>query len=208
MQDFPGNSNKQNQPGPREKVERVTSAEAVPRKRGLGRKFKETFVGGDARTAADHVLFAVVIPSVKDMMYDAFDSGMRSLIFGEAGSKRRNITSSGYSGLGHVSYDRMGPQTRPKPTDQRTLSRSARARHSFDDLVIPTRQEAEEVIDRLFDLLSRYGSVSVADLYELTGIQSTHTDMKWGWSELRGAKAVRLRTGGYLLDLPEPEPFT
>jgi hypothetical protein len=87
------------------------------------------------------------------------------------------------------------------------LSRRSRARGAFDELIIPSRQEAEEVIERMFDILSRYGAVSVADLYELTGVQSSHTDMKWGWAELRGAKAVRLRQGGFLLDLPEPEPL-
>jgi len=88
------------------------------------------------------------------------------------------------------------------------LSRASRARHDFADIVIPSQREANEVIDRLFDLLSRYGSASVADLYELTGIQSNHTDMKWGWTELPGARAARLRDGTYLLELPEPQPLS
>lgn len=68
------------------------------------------------------------------------------------------------------------------------------------------RAEAEEVIDRMFELVSRYGSVSVADMYELVGLASTHTDNKWGWTDLSGAGVSRIR-GGYLLDLPEPEPL-
>ncbi len=78
---------------------------------------------------------------------------------------------------------------KPQPGPQRMLSRASRARHDFSDLIIPSRQEAEEVIDQLFEVMSRHGSVSVADLYELTDIQSSHTDMKWGWTNLRGAKA-------------------
>jgi len=50
--------------------------------------------------------------------------------------------------------------------------------------------------------------VTVADLYELTGIASSHTDNKWGWTELRGARAVRTRDGHFLLDLPDPQPLT
>jgi len=42
--------------------------------------------------------------------------------------------------------------------------------------------------------------------YELVGLDSTHTDHKWGWEELTGAGVSRIR-GGYLLDLPEPEPL-
>jgi hypothetical protein len=60
----------------------------------------------------------------------------------------------------------------------------------------------------MYDYMSRFGTVSVAHLYELTGIQSSHTDMKWGWDELRGSRVVPQRNGGgYLLDLPEPEPL-
>jgi hypothetical protein len=210
MQDFPGNSQKNRvQPEPREKIKAVTSAETVRRKRSLGRQFKETFIGGDAKSASDYVIFSVIIPAVKDMFAEAAMSGIERLIYGENKS-RRSIAPSGHLGLGQVAYNRMSQS--PTSTvragrDQRMLSRRSRARHSFDELVIASRQEAEEVIDRLFDLLSRYGSASVADLYELTGIQSSHTDMKWGWTELRGARAVRLRQGGFLLDLPEPEPL-
>lgn len=207
MQDFPANSAKARETEPREKIEPVTSAEAVRRKKGLGRQFKETFIGGNARSATEHVVFDVLIPSVKDMLFDAFESGLRGYLFGDNAKPRRGSMSSGYGGLGHVAYNRISQPTNSRPTQQRSISRRGRARHDFEELIIPSRQEAEEVIDRLFDLLSRYGSASVADLYELTGIQSSHVDMKWGWTELRGAKAMRLRQGGFLLDLPEPEPL-
>jgi hypothetical protein len=71
---------------------------------------------------------------------------------------------------------------------------------------LETRTEAEEVIDRLFDMVSRYDSASVADLYALVGLASTHTDYKWGWTDVRGAGVSKIR-GGYLLDLPEPKPL-
>jgi hypothetical protein len=86
------------------------------------------------------------------------------------------------------------------------LSREARAKHNFDEIVLNSRVEAEEVIDRLYDVVSRYESASVADLYELVGLSSTHTDHKWGWTDIRGAGVQRVRDG-YLLDLPSPEPL-
>lgn len=207
MQDFPANSRKaQEQEQPREKVERVTSAETVRRKRGLGRRFKETFIGGDARSATEYVIFTIVIPAVKDLFADAAQSGIDRLIYGEGAKPRHGTSSWASNNAGHVAYNRMSASPRPQPAQQqRMISRRSRARHTFDELIIPSRQEADEVIDRMFDLLSKYGMASVADLYELTGIQSSHTDMKWGWTSLRGAKAVRLRQGGFLLDLPEPE---
>lgn len=187
-------------------MEQVTSAEASRRKRGLGRKFKDAFIGGDARSTADYVVIDVIIPAVRDLLFDSLEAGIQRMIYGES---RRRRPTPGPNPVGHVDYRGMssGPMTTRTSSAPRMVSRRSRARHDFEELIIPTRQEAEEVIDRMFDILSRYGSVSVAHLYELTGIQSQHTDMKWGWRELRGSKAVRLRQGGFLLDLPEPEPL-
>jgi hypothetical protein len=71
---------------------------------------------------------------------------------------------------------------------------------------LATRVEAEEVIDRLFDVVSRYETATVADLYEMVGVTGNYTDDKWGWTDLRGASVQRVRNG-YLLDLPRPEPL-
>lgn len=213
MRDFPANSRKaqtrSDEPIPvdrPEKIEQVTSGEAVRKRRGLGKQFKETFIGGSARDAFEYMLTEVVIPAVRDTMSDALRGGLDRLIYGDTRPKRP--TPSGYANVGHVAYNRMvQPTTQTRPPAPRMLSRQARASASFNDIVIPSRNEAEEVIERMFDVLSRYGTVQVGTLYELTGIQTSHTDYKWGWTDLRGARASRQRNGGYLLDLPEPEPL-
>lgn len=209
MDDFPANSAKvrsrpEGAPPDQtirrgEAIEQITSAEAKVRKRGIGRKFKETFVGGSARMATEYMITEVVIPAVQDTILEALQGGLERLIKGESRSRRFTNTSS-YSNLGHVNYGGMNKAPVP-----RTISQQSRSRHDFGEIVIRSRQEAEEVIERMFDILSRYGIVSVADLYELTGIQSGHTDQKWGWTALRGAKVARLRSGDFLLDLPAPE---
>lgn len=207
MQDFPANSAKarrsdrplDEQP---EKIERVTSADAIQRKRGLGRQFKETFIAGTARGTLDYVILEVVIPAVKDTLSDALQSGIERLIYGET-RVRRGSTSS--SNVGHVNYQQMYPNSRPQTT--RALSQRSRTRHDFGEIILQSRQEAEDVIDRLYDVLARYGSVPVSTLYALTGIQASHTDEKWGWTSLGGAKAARQRNGSWMLDLPDPEPL-
>lgn len=88
------------------------------------------------------------------------------------------------------------------------LSRQARVRHDFDEIVIPSRAEANEVLDQMFEFLSRYGVVKVFELYEMVGIRPDHTDHKWGWTSLPGAQVRTVKGGrGYLLDLPEPQPL-
>lgn len=185
-------------------ITRVTSGDTIRRKRSLRKQFSETFIAGDLKTAMQYVVFDVLLPAAKDMIVDAGSSGIEKLIFGD--SRRRGITPPQSGPTGYVSYNRiaMGPSRLPSPI--RTMSRRARSRHDFDEIILDSRAEAEEVIDRLFDLVSRYENASVADLYELVGISSTHTDHKWGWTDVRGAGVSRVRDG-YLLDLPEPYPI-
>lgn len=208
MNDFPSNSRMAaKETEPRERIQAVTTAETVRRKRGLGRQFKETFFIGSGREAIGFMVEQVVVPTIRDMFADALRGGIDQLIYGDRSAKRLSRPTNGYQP--NVPYHAISTPTRAAQPQQRVLSRQSRARHQFDDLVIPTRRDAEEVLDRMYDLMSQYGAVTVADLYELTGIQSEHTDMKWGWSNLRGAKAIQSRRhNGFILDLPQPEELT
>ena len=64
------------------------------------------------------------------------------------------------------------------------------------------RAEAEEVLDRMSEIIDTYGAVSVADLYDLVDVSGTYTDNNYGWDNLRNAEAVRVRDG-YILKLPK-----
>lgn len=203
--DYPPNSDKSKLGETDEKkVHRVTSSEPIRRKKSLGKNFKKTFFGGDARGAMQYVVFGVLIPAAKDALADAGAQGIERLIFGD--SRRKGPMQRPSGPQGYVSYNRysMGGQPAQEP---RSISRRARAQHDFEEIILTSRQEAEDVIDNLFNIVSRYDAATVSDLYELVGLESTHTDQKWGWADLRGAGVARVRNG-YLLDLPEPEPLT
>lgn len=206
MDQFPPNSQKaRDAEKPPKRVERVTSANTVRRRRPLGKQFRETFFGGNARTAGEYMTFHVLIPAVKEMLVEAASAGFERLIYGESQGRRRGSPPP-LGRVNYTSYNQMGPQRQrdDRPPLPRQLSRGSRARHSFDEIIIQSRQEAEEVLDRLYDLISKYDSATVADLYELTGFESAHTDHKWGWTDLHGSGVAHVRGGGYLLDLPEP----
>jgi len=207
--EFPSNSEASKRRKLEDKnITQVVSGGAARRKKPLRKRFSETFVAGDAKSALQYVVMDVLLPAAKDMIVEAGSQGIEKLIFGD--SRRRRGSTPPMSGpTGYVNYNRS-PYTmggsRQSSSSQRAMSREARSRHNFDEIVLDDRSEAEDVIDRLFDLVSRYESASVADLYELVGLASTHTDHKWGWEDLAGAGVSRIR-GGYLLDLPEPEPL-
>lgn len=202
--EFPPNSESSKHRTPPDKgITPVVTAGAHRRKKSLRKQFSETFVAGDAKSAVRYVVFEVLLPAAKDMIVEAGSQGIERLIFGDS-RRRRGMTVPQSGPTGHVSYNRMG--TRYSTGPERTISRQARASHNFDEIVLDQRTEAQEVIDRLFDLVSQYDQASVADLYELVGLSSVHTDHKWGWTDLYGAGVSRIR-GGYLLDLPDPQPI-
>lgn len=207
MDDFPSNSRMKitkQEPEPK-KVDRIIEGEVIRRKKPLGTRIKETFIGADMKSVGQYITFEVLLPAMKDTIADIVTQGAERALFGEARSTSRRTGVR--PGVGYTNYSRMAdPRDRNRGRDREVLSRRARANHDFDDIVLSTRVEAEEVIDRLYDLVGKYQSATVADLYDLLGVSSEFTDDKWGWTDLYGSKARRV-TGGYLLDIPRPVPL-
>lgn len=215
MDNFPGNSRRTtrvtNAAEPAEKpeetkkkIDKVVEGDVVRRKKPLGKRFVETFIGGDTKGVANYIVMDVLLPAAKDTIADAFSQGIERMLFGEVRSTSRRTGNR--PGQGYTSYNRFSSSSSSRREDSRTVSRQARARHDFDEIILATRVEAEEVIERLFDLVSNYDSATVADLYELVGLSGNYTDNNWGWTDIRGAGVTRVRSG-YLLDLPRPEPL-
>lgn len=208
MESFPGNSKSTgaSAPAARVEVEQITSAKVSRRKKPLGRKFKDTFFGGDAKTSLKYVAIAVLVPRIKDMFRDSVHDYLDRVMYGETNHRRSSSSRSGGNRYTpHVQYNRI-TSGGPLAQSSRDISKQARAEHNFDEIVLESRHDAEEVVSRLFDMLSQYDLVTVADLYRLVGLPSTHTDQKWGWEELKGARVGRTN-GGFVLDLPDPEPL-
>lgn len=219
MDDYPSNSHRQktSKEAPKKpasekaeepkKVEKVTSGEVVRRKKPLGKRASELFFGSDTKGVFAFVVLDVMVPAAKDMLADAVSQGVERKLFGEARSSSRRTGKRPGGNNGFVSYNRYSPTPHEGVrSEQRSVSRRAKTTHDFDEIILATRGEAEEVIDRMFDLVSLYETATVADLYELVGVTGSYTDDKWGWTELRGAGVSRTRNG-YLLDLPRPEPI-
>ena len=214
--DYPNNSHQakeskitvSNEEETPKKVEKVIEGTVLRRKKPLSKRFSEMFIGGDSRTVSAYLFYDVLMPAAKDTIADVMTQGVERMLFGETRStSRRAGNRRGNSG--YVSYNRYSASTppwEPRRDEPRSPSRRSRATHNFDEIILSTRVEAEEVIDRLFDLVARYESATVADLYELAGVTGSYTDDKWGWTDIRGAGVTRVRNG-YLLDIPKPEPL-
>jgi len=213
MEDYPSNSHKKKQT-PKEitepkKVEKVIEGTVLRRKKPIGKRLASYFVNGDFKTVGTYVVLEVLLPAAKDTLADAMSQGVERMLFGEARSTSRRTGHRPGSSNAYTPYNRYAPNQSPygrRDEQRHTPSRRARSTLNFDEIILATRVEAEEVIDRLDDLVQRYESATVADLYELVGVTPEYTDDKWGWTSLQGARIDRIRHG-YVLDLPKPEPL-
>lgn len=182
-------------------IEKVISGTAVSRKKPLGRKIADTFTGDDAKSVGHYLLFEVMLPAAKNLIFDVITQGSERTLFGDVRGRIRPTQQGAGRRNDYVPYN----QAASKPVGpERTMSSRGRATHDFDEIILPDRGEAQAVIDGMFETLQRYQVVTVADLYALVGISGNFTDNKYGWDDLSGASILRIR-GGYLLDLPKAE---
>ncbi len=186
------------------KVSKIITGKVITRKKSLGKRFIEAFIGDDAGgSVGGYILYDVLVPAIKNTLSDMVKGGTEMLLF--PGENRSGSRTSRDRGKSYVSYNSYGGRDRDRDRDRdrgRDRSSQNRARHNFDDIVIGSRGEAEEVLSNLVDLTVDYNQATVADLYELVGITGNFTDNKYGWTDLRSASVSRVRDG-YLLNLPK-----
>lgn len=200
--DFKSNSNKSKEnPKPSEKkIEKVVSGTARQRKKSELRKFADVFVSEDVENVKSYILLDVLVPAVKKAISDIVTNGIDMILYGGSGSKSKPSTSSKVS---YRSYYEKSNSDRSR-SDSRLTTRASG--YDYDEVVLPNRGEAEEVLSRMDELIDVYGMVSVADLYDLVGITGKYTDNKYGWTDIRNAYVDRIRDG-YVIKMPKAMPL-
>lgn len=212
MDNLPSNSHRQHREQQEEpkKLEKIVTGEVVTRKRPLVSRMRDTLFAGRADVVGEYVFWDVLVPSAKDTIIDAGITFLERMFRGEGYTSRTRTLIPGQSRgtYGNQTNYRAAFQGNPTTAQQAPLglSRQDRAQHNFQQLIIPTRPEAEAIIDALYNRIAEYNAVTVADLYDLCGITVSYTDDKYGWTDIRGAGIIRIN-GGFTLDLPRPEPL-
>ena len=179
----------------RKKLEKVVKGNVKTRKKSSIRKFADDFIAEDAKNIKSYVVLDVLIPALKKAVSDIVTNGIDMILYGESGSNKKRSNAS------YVSYRDYSDRRDDRYRDNRT-----RTGYGYDDLILDTRGEAEEVLSRMDELIETYGVATVADLYDLVGKSCNYTDNKYGWTNIRNSEAVRVRDG-YLLKLPKALPI-
>lgn len=200
MAGIAGNSHKNRDATPeKEPVEKIIEGKVISRKTPWYKRFRENMLAEDAGTVGEYLLTDVVIPATKNLIIDMVSQGIEKVLFGTARGRLRR-SPIGSSLRDQFDYGRVSRDREPR----RMMSREARATHNFDSIVLEHRSDAIDVVEALVERIRRYGSVTVAELYDLVGVSGSYTDRRWGWTDLEDAD-VRQMPGGFLLDLPQPE---
>ena len=189
MEEYKTNSDKSRQEQSEKKVEAVISGKAKTRKKGEMQKFADVFIAEDANNVKSYI---------KKAISDIVTTGIDMILYGEAGRTRKNGSASKVSYRNY--YERESERTRAGSAIRRTS-------FDYDDILFDTRGDAEAVLDSMNDIISQYGMVSVSDFYDLANVANDNYTMnRYGWTNIAGATAVRVRDG-YILKLPRAIPL-
>nr|DAF25788.1 MAG TPA: replication protein [Caudoviricetes sp.] len=178
------------------KIEKVATGKVKTKKKSGVNKLSEVFVTEDISSVKDYILYDVLLPAAKKTLSEIVSNGIDMLLYGETKSKSKSRGSK-------ISYSKYYDD---REDDYRRSSRRRAVGYDYEDVILESRREAEEVLNRMEDLIDSYGVVSVADLYDLVGISGKYTDNKYGWTNLRDADIERTRDG-YLLVFPRVKPL-
>ncbi len=197
MDQFKPNSHKfkeeQRESIPEKKVEKVIVGTVKTKKKNEIQKFAGLFIPEDVSSVKSYILFDVIVPLIKKALSDTLDA----VLYPGGGDRNKTSTASKVSYRNY--YDRENERRDYIPSKTKTG-------YNYDDIILDNRGEAEDVLLRMDELISTYGLVSVADLYDLVGISGNYTDNKYGWTDIRSSSVIRVRDG-YMLKLPKALPL-
>ena len=175
-------------------IQKVAKGSLVKKKKSIIKNVAGMFIPMEEDGIYNDIVGDIIIPSIIDIFLDS----LTTLLKGSSSTSRRNSPKVSYRDY----YDRSNSRSNDIRRD-----RSRRAL-DYDIVKLDSRREAELVLSALEDLIDRYGKASVADYYDLAGIDVTSSDYpstRYGWEDLSDVRIIRF-DGGYSLKLPRAYP--
>ena len=184
------------------KIEKVVVGTATTKKKTELSKFAgKIFSTEDMSDIKSHLVDDVLIPGIKNTILDIIIDGA-SRALGGRGRSRSTYSSGGSKVSYRDFYDRHGD----RPATTGGGSSATRPRFDFDEIVFPTRGDAEAVRDQMTDVIERYGFVTVGDMYDMADLPQPWTSQKYGWSSIVQSSVIPVRDG-YVIKLPKAHPI-
>ena len=138
-------------------------------------------------------------------------SDVASRVFGAidtlTGGRPASSSSGGVPGA-RISYSNYYNQ----PAPQQQQKQTQRVTGGFEDIEFDIRSDAEVVLYRMAESMTRYQRVSVYDIFDFAGVTDPngYVDQKYGWTDpaaIRAARIIKDGTKYRIYGLPLPAPF-
>lgn len=184
---------------PVKKVEKVITGGAKLKKKTEIQKLKDVFISEDIGNVKSYILKDVLVPRIRDAIVDIIKNSADMIFYG---STRRSSSSGSRPVASKISYNQMfsGSNSNREPIQTRTGL-------NFDEITFQSRGDAELVLSTMEDMIEQYKVVTVGELYNLADVSTdNYMVYKYGWTDLRSAKAVPT-TDGWVLKLPKAFPI-
>ena len=172
----------------KKKVDKIVKGKVKTKKKN---GILSSFINDDLQDIKKYIVEDVLIPTIKKTITDVVKNSIDMFFYGEVSRPNRSNSSR----ISYSSYYDRDREPRRRRNDL-----------LIDDIVLESRAEAEEVLDRLDEMIEEFGMASVLNLYDVIGVTAAFTSDKYGWTDIRNATAVRVRDG-YLLKLPSVMPL-
>lgn len=169
------------------------------KKEGEGKKFLKLFFTGSFKDAIKYGFSNVFVPYTKDVIVKSSTNVVNYWVNGDKPANQQN-------GVQRISYWGGVNQSRQVSTPVTPVKQTPNA-YSVGTLYFDERGDAESVLIRMKESLATYKSVSVADLYELSGVKFSYVDYDYGWRNLDNAYVGRTTDGKYVIELPKITPL-
>lgn len=189
-------------------------------------KIKDSIFSGSTKGAIDYVIEKVVVPKIKDAIYEAIVGFAAGTIY----KNNRDIPATRKPGGGYQQsnyqqywassgkpnvYLRTPPQSMPQQNRSQTIDNSQRPDYQsilinqFDDNGRSNRGPCERIIETMKQLIYKNGHVTVAELYDMTSYVGDPPEWNVGWDKRSipefGIRYISDRDA-YLIVVPQAYP--
>lgn len=196
----------------KKEVQKLVSVTPKKAKKGLFSRLVTGVVGPDGLPGiGQYVNDEIVVPAVKNILFDAITSGISMVLYGDKGGRPTRgggrPYNSYYSGSSRTTYNTASSRYSPSNRREEPIDNRVRpSRYDVDEYVIEDRFEASNVLVSLTEYADRYDRVSVADYYEMINVESNYTDNNYGWTidSISRASVMPVRNG-YIIKFPPVE---
>lgn len=173
---------------------KITGGTSTTTKPTFMKKVTKTFMTEDISNVKSYVISDVIVPGIKDFVWDVLISTINSM-FGKTGVRKNYSKESWRTGYDKVKHS-SGYSDREEPKSLAV---------DWEDIDFGSRGDAEYVLDSMQELISKYENVSILEYCGLADREGKYTWDKYGWTNLSTAKVIKSWDGRFKIRFPKPE---